>query len=188
MLTNPFLPLRHGGRYSYSALEDDAAGERLEMERKAARGTTRDTSALAARSYLRGHQRYSLLEHLRDIDSAVRPYRVLRTCPASAACSSPQCPPLPELVIRVGILHTAQSFMSPRAVYWLGKTVTSWADFILRNPMLLSRCSEVGSLVATCANNFSEDRSQIIRVTVLLIHQRLDSLTLLTLALRTQKR
>ncbi|KAK8389678.1 hypothetical protein O3P69_008987 [Scylla paramamosain] len=62
---------RHGGRYSYSALEDDAAGERLEMERKVARGTTRDTSALAARSYLRGHQRYSLLEHLRDIGSRI---------------------------------------------------------------------------------------------------------------------
>ncbi|XP_063874493.1 slowpoke-binding protein-like isoform X10 [Scylla paramamosain] len=62
---------KHGGRYSYSALEDDAAGERLEMERKVARGTTRDTSALAARSYLRGHQRYSLLEHLRDIGSRI---------------------------------------------------------------------------------------------------------------------
>ncbi|XP_053636210.1 slowpoke-binding protein isoform X3 [Cherax quadricarinatus] len=62
---------RHGGRYSYSALEDEGAGERLEMERKAARGASRDTTALAARSYLRGHQRYSLLEHLRDIGSRI---------------------------------------------------------------------------------------------------------------------
>ncbi|MPC61885.1 hypothetical protein E2C01_055962 [Portunus trituberculatus] len=85
----------------------------------------------------------------RHVDSALRAYRALRTCPASAACSSPQCT-TPELIIRVGILHTAQSFMSPRAVYWLGKTVTGWADFILRNPMLFSRCSVVGSLVATC--------------------------------------
>nr|XP_053636211.1 slowpoke-binding protein-like isoform X4 [Cherax quadricarinatus] len=61
----------HGGRYSYSALEDEGAGERLEMERKAARGASRDTTALAARSYLRGHQRYSLLEHLRDIGSRI---------------------------------------------------------------------------------------------------------------------
>ncbi|KAK3865179.1 hypothetical protein Pcinc_029196 [Petrolisthes cinctipes] len=66
-----FVNPKHGGRYSYSALEDDGAGERLEMERKVARGATRDTSALAARSYLRGHQRYSLLEHLRDIGSRI---------------------------------------------------------------------------------------------------------------------
>ncbi|XP_071532260.1 slowpoke-binding protein isoform X9 [Panulirus ornatus] len=92
---------RHGGRYSYSALEDEGAGERLEMERKVARGASRDTSALAARSYLRGHQRYSLLEHLRDIgsridknwfmirDSSVKTDRLMTLQPFDEQCPFP---------------------------------------------------------------------------------------------------
>ncbi|XP_071532252.1 uncharacterized protein Slob isoform X3 [Panulirus ornatus] len=91
----------HGGRYSYSALEDEGAGERLEMERKVARGASRDTSALAARSYLRGHQRYSLLEHLRDIgsridknwfmirDSSVKTDRLMTLQPFDEQCPFP---------------------------------------------------------------------------------------------------
>ncbi|XP_066975731.1 slowpoke-binding protein [Macrobrachium rosenbergii] len=91
----------HGGRYSYSALEDEGAGERLEMERKAARGASRDTSALAARSYLRGHQRYTLLEHLHDIgsridknwfmirDSSVKTERLMTLQPYDEQCPIP---------------------------------------------------------------------------------------------------
>ncbi|XP_068201353.1 slowpoke-binding protein isoform X3 [Palaemon carinicauda] len=92
---------KHGGRYSYSALEDEGAGERLEMERKAARGASRDTSALAARSYLRGHQRYTLLEHLHDIgsridknwfmirDSSVKTDRLMTLQPYDEQCPIP---------------------------------------------------------------------------------------------------
>ncbi|XP_037778575.1 slowpoke-binding protein-like isoform X1 [Penaeus monodon] len=104
---------RHGGRYSYSALEDDGAGERMEMERKAARGASRETSALAARSYLRGHQRYSLLEHLRDIgsridknwfiirDSSVKTDRLMTLQPYDEQCPVPVTPGTREALMEL---------------------------------------------------------------------------------------
>ncbi|XP_063585371.1 PX domain-containing protein kinase-like protein [Penaeus indicus] len=103
----------HGGRYSYSALEDDGAGERMEMERKAARGASRETSALAARSYLRGHQRYSLLEHLRDIgsridknwfiirDSSVKTDRLMTLQPYDEQCPVPVTPGTREALMEL---------------------------------------------------------------------------------------
>lgn len=104
---------RHGGRYSYSALEDDGAGERMEMERKAARGASRESSALAARSYLRGHQRYSLLEHLRDIgsridknwfiirDSSVKTDRLMTLQPYDEQCPVPVTPGTREALMEL---------------------------------------------------------------------------------------
>ena len=63
---------RHGGRYSYSALEDEGTGgERLELERKVTNRATRESSGVAARAFMRSQPRYSLIEHLRDIGKLV---------------------------------------------------------------------------------------------------------------------
>ncbi|XP_042871247.1 slowpoke-binding protein-like [Penaeus japonicus] len=83
------------------------------MERKAARGASRESSALAARSYLRGHQRYSLLEHLRDIgsridknwfiirDSSVKTDRLMTLQPYDEQCPVPVTPGTREALMEL---------------------------------------------------------------------------------------
>ncbi|XP_046405497.1 slowpoke-binding protein isoform X3 [Ischnura elegans] len=61
---------RHGGRYEYTALEDDCnLQERMELERKAARSAARERAHTTCSAYLRECQRYVLLEQLNDIGS-----------------------------------------------------------------------------------------------------------------------
>ncbi|CAL4092877.1 unnamed protein product, partial [Meganyctiphanes norvegica] len=105
--------LMHGGRYSYSALEDDGVGERLEMERKVARGATRDAAQNAARAYLRSHPRYSLLEHLHDIgsridknwfqikDSSVKTDRLITLQPYDETCPVPLLPGTKDALVEL---------------------------------------------------------------------------------------
>ncbi|XP_076060361.1 uncharacterized protein LOC143036681 isoform X4 [Oratosquilla oratoria] len=104
---------KHGGRYSYSALEDDGAGERLELERKAARGASRETASLAARSYVRTQPRYSILEHLPDVgsridknwflvkDTTVKTERLMTLLPYDEACPIPLAQGTKEALIEL---------------------------------------------------------------------------------------
>ncbi|KAF2364842.1 Protein kinase-like domain [Trinorchestia longiramus] len=66
---------KHGGRYAYSALEDDggSGGERADRleDKQAVPGASRETVFHAAKTYTKTRQRYTLLDHLREIGSRI---------------------------------------------------------------------------------------------------------------------